>query len=148
MDVDIDAGSGIIIAGRIASSDLATITAGTDIVITGIVEAAFDVETVEAAGTVELTATTGSVTQDAEGSIIVADVLSINSQSDVVVNPIVDEISVVVEPRRSGQQADPHSLVPGCSRVGIRVEEDVPVVEGCDELHVFRSQQTVPEHVT
>ena len=55
---------------------------------------------------------------------------------------------VVVGPARPRAEVEePLAFLPGDLRVGIRVQEDVPVVVGADELERARQQHPVAEHV-
>ena len=54
---------------------------------------------------------------------------------------------VVVGPARPGQVEQPLALGEGDLRVGLRVDEDVAVVEGRDEAEGARAQHAVAEHV-
>ena len=40
------------------------------------------------------------------------------------------------------------TLVEGCCRVGVRVQEDIAVVECCDQAGCLGAEQTVTEYVT
>ncbi len=59
-----------------------------------------------------------------------------------------DQGAVVVVPRRLGQVEQPFPLGVGAGRVGVGVDEDVPVVERRDERDVLAAKHAVAEHVT
>ena len=58
-----------------------------------------------------------------------------------------EDRSVVVVPRRAGQLEQPLAFRERGGRVGVRVEEDVPVVERRDELDRVRVQHAVAEDI-
>ena len=59
-----------------------------------------------------------------------------------------DRGGVVVRPGRARQREQPRALVETARGIGVRVEEDVPVVEGGDQSDVPGQQHAVAEHVT
>ena len=59
-----------------------------------------------------------------------------------------DQLGVVVGPAGARQFEDAAALGVGGGRVGLRVDEDVPVVEGGDQADVLGEQHAVAEHVT
>src|SRR5918999_623670 len=58
-----------------------------------------------------------------------------------------DQVAVGVVTGRPRQLEQPAALLEARGRVGIRVDEHVPVVEGGDEPDVLREQHPVAEHV-
>ena len=58
-----------------------------------------------------------------------------------------DQLAVVVVPRRTPETCEPFALDEGRLGIGIRVDEDVTVVERRDELDASRQQHAVPEYV-
>ena len=58
-----------------------------------------------------------------------------------------DARRVVVRPARAGQLEQPLALGEGHLRVGVRIDEDVAVVERGDEAQLPRPQHAVAEHV-
>ena len=54
---------------------------------------------------------------------------------------------VVVGPRRAREEEEPAPLLEADRGIGVRVDEDVPVVEGADEPERRRQQHPVAEHV-
>ena len=61
--------------------------------------------------------------------------------------PGTDQLLVVVLPARPGQLEQALTLLESHGRVRSRVQEDVPVVEGCDQTDVLGQQHPVPEHI-
>ena len=59
-----------------------------------------------------------------------------------------NQVAVVVLPRGTGQIVQALTLVEGHCRVRVRVQEDVAVVECCDQAGCLGAEQTVTEHVT
>ena len=61
--------------------------------------------------------------------------------------PGADGRRVVVAPRRARQREEPLALGEARLRIGVRVEEDVLVVEGRDQLRRAAAQHAVAEDV-
>ena len=59
-----------------------------------------------------------------------------------------NQVAVVVLPGGTGQVVQALTLVEGHCRVRVRVQEDVAVVECCDQAGCLGAEQTVTEHVT
>ncbi len=59
-----------------------------------------------------------------------------------------DQLGVVVLPAGARQLEDAAALGVGGGRVGLGIDEDVPVVEGGDQADVLAEQHAVAEHVT
>ena len=58
------------------------------------------------------------------------------------------DAGVVIRPRRTRQVEQALALGEARRRLRVRIDEDVQVVEGCDQLQLVRHQQAVTEHVT